>query len=111
WGSILISRVELPRGPMASAAQMLAGGVVLAVLGAAFGERVTAPPSLNSMLAIAYLVGLGSLVGFSAYGFLLRTVRPAVATSYAYVNPIVAIVLGVVFAGEQVGGRALVATA
>lgn len=111
WGSILISRVELPRGPMASAAQMLAGSVVLAVLGVAFGEHVTQAPSMSSLLAIAYLVGLGSLVGFSAYGFLLRTVRPAVATSYAYVNPIVAIILGVVFAGEQVGSRALVATA
>ncbi len=111
WGSILSTRVELPRGPMASAVQMLCGGVVLVVLGAAFGEHFTAAPSAKSILALAYLVGFGSLIAFSAYGFLLRTVRPAVATSYAYVNPIVAIVLGVAFANESVSPRAFAATA
>jgi drug/metabolite transporter (DMT)-like permease len=111
WGSILSTRVELPRGPIASAVQMLCGGVVLVVLGAVFGERFTAAPSTKSILAIAYLVGFGSLIAFSAYGFLLRTVRPAVATSYAYVNPIVAIILGVAFANETVSARGLAATA
>ena len=110
WGSLLSRRVDLPRGPMASAVQMLAGGVVLAVLGGGFGEHFTQAPSTSSLLAIAYLVVAGSLVAFSAYGFLLRTVRPAVATSYAYVNPLVAIILGVLFANEHVGWRALVAT-
>jgi drug/metabolite transporter (DMT)-like permease len=111
WGSVLGSRIELARGPMASATQMLCGGAVLVVLGAAFGEHFTQTPSAKSIGALAYLVGLGSLVAFSAYGFLLRTVRPAVATSYAYVNPIVAIVLGVAFAGETISPRAIVATA
>jgi len=111
WGSILSPRVDLPRGPIASAVQMLCGGAVLVVLGGLFGEHFTHVPSASSLLALSYLIGLGSLVAFSAYGFLLRTVRPAVATSYAYVNPIVAIILGVVFAGEHVGVRALVATA
>ena len=111
WGSVLGARVELARGPMASATQMLCGGAVLVVLGAAFGEHFTQAPSAKSIGALAYLVVLGSLVAFSAYGFLLRTVRPAVATSYAYVNPIVAIALGVAFAGETISPRAIVATA
>jgi drug/metabolite transporter (DMT)-like permease len=111
WGSVLGARVELARGPMASATQMLCGGAVLVVLGAAFGEHFTHTPSAKSIGALAYLVVLGSLVAFSAYGFLLRTVRPAVATSYAYVNPIVAIALGVAFAGETISPRAIVATA
>jgi drug/metabolite transporter (DMT)-like permease len=110
WGSVLGARVELARGPIASATQMLCGGAVLVVLGAAFGEHFTQVPSAKSIGALAYLVVLGSLVAFSAYGFLLRTVRPAVATSYAYVNPIVAIVLGVAFAGESISPRAIVAT-
>jgi drug/metabolite transporter (DMT)-like permease len=108
---VLGARVELARGPMASATQMLCGGAVLVVLGAAFGEHFTHTPSAKSIGALAYLVVLGSLVAFSAYGFLLRTVRPAVATSYAYVNPIVAIALGVAFAGETISPRAIVATA
>jgi drug/metabolite transporter (DMT)-like permease len=111
WGSVLGSRIELARGPMASATQMLCGGLVLVVLGAVFREHFTAAPSAKSIAALAYLVGLGSLVAFSAYGFLLRTVRPAIATSYAYVNPIVAIVLGVAFANESVSPRAFAATA
>jgi drug/metabolite transporter (DMT)-like permease len=111
WGSILSTRVTLPRGPMASAVEMLCGGVILVVLGALFGEHFTAMPTIEPFLALGYLIVLGSLVAFSAYGFLLRTVRPAVAASYAYVNPIVAIVLGVMFDHEGISGRAIVATA
>jgi drug/metabolite transporter (DMT)-like permease len=111
WGSILTTRVALPRGPMASAVEMLCGGAVLVVLGAIFGEHFTGAPSVEPILALVYLTVLGSLVAFSAYGFLLRTVRPAVAASYAYVNPIVAIVLGVLFDNEVISARALVATA
>jgi drug/metabolite transporter (DMT)-like permease len=54
------------------------------------------------LLALAYLVVFGSWVGFSAYLYLLRRVRPAVATSYAYVNPVIAMALGVAFAGEHI---------
>jgi drug/metabolite transporter (DMT)-like permease len=90
--------------------QMLTGGGVLIVLGIVHGERIAVPLDAEPMLAIAYLVVFGSLIAFSAYGFLLRNVRPAVATSYAYVNPIVAIVLGMSFRHEQLTGRAMVAT-
>ncbi|OFV81923.1 MAG: transporter [Acidobacteria bacterium RBG_13_68_16] len=53
-------------------------------------------------MALAYLIVFGSWVGFSAYVFLLRRVRPTVATSYAYVNPVIAMALGVALAGERV---------
>jgi len=59
---------------------------------------------LKSVLAIAYLVIFGSLVAYSAYLYLLKTVRPALATSYAFVNPLVAIFLGVWLAGEHISG-------
>ena len=89
----------------------MCGSVVLVVVGAVFGEHFTAAPSTKSILAVAYLVTFGSLIAFSAYGFLLRTVRPAVAMSYAYVNPLVAVVLGVAFGNDVVSVRALAATA
>ena len=59
----------------------------------------------------AYLVVFGSLVAFSAYLYLLKTVRPALATSYAYVNPVVAVGLGVAFAGERIGAAEWLAMA
>jgi drug/metabolite transporter (DMT)-like permease len=59
--------------------------------------------SARSVAAVVYLTIFGSLVAFSAYMLLLRHMRPVVATSYAYVNPVVAIVLGVAFAGERLG--------
>lgn len=102
FGSMLSQRLPLPKGLMASAAQMLAGGSMLMILGLSVGERVTSFPALRSLGAMAFLVVGGSLVAFSAYGFLLRRVRPALATSYAYVNPVVAVGLGVALAGEQI---------
>jgi drug/metabolite transporter (DMT)-like permease len=79
---------------------MLAGGVLLLTFSLLIGERMPAP-TLPSVLAVAYLIVFGSIVAFSAYGFLLRQVKPALAMSYAYVNPIVAVGLGVSLAGEQ----------
>jgi len=115
-GSVWSRTAPLPKGAMASAAQMLAGGAVLLVAGAAFGERLPAAPSARSILAVLYLAAFGSIVGFSAYGFLLRNVRPALATSYAYVNPAVAVLLGMWLLGERVsrygvGGMALIIAA
>src|SRR5579864_7055071 len=102
FGSMLSQRLPLPKGLMASAAQMLAGGSMLMILGLSVGERVTSFPALRPLGAMAFLVVGGSLVAFSAYGYLLRRVRPALATSYAYVNPVVAVGLGVALAGEQI---------
>lgn len=103
-GSALSRRLPQAPGGMGSAAQMLAAGILFLPLGLLRGETVTGPPSLRSGLALAYLVVFGSLIGFSAYVYLLNArVRPALLTSYAYVNPVVAVLLGVAFAGERVG--------
>jgi carboxylate/amino acid/amine transporter len=101
FGSVWSSRLPLPTGLMAGAAEMIIAGVVLLVASRVTGEHLTATPSLSGFLALGYLVVFGSMIAISAYMFLLKTVRPAVATSYAYVNPIVAVLLGITFAGES----------
>ncbi|MGH2494815.1 MAG: drug/metabolite exporter YedA, partial [Ktedonobacteraceae bacterium] len=93
-GSILSQHLPSPKGLMASAAQMLVGGVMLFIVGTIIGERMTAFPGPRALGAMAYLIVGGSLVGFTAYGYLLRNTRPALATSYAYVNPLIAVGLG-----------------
>src|SRR5258707_2848133 len=100
-GSVLSYRVSLPKGMMSSAAEMLAGGVVLVIMSLGLRERAPNLTITPSLWAIAFLAIFGSLVAFSAYGYLLRHVRPALATSYAYVNPMVAVGLGALFAGEN----------
>jgi drug/metabolite transporter (DMT)-like permease len=110
-GSIYSRRLPLPKGLMASAAQMLAGGVVLLVLAVLRGERMTAVPSTQAVLALGYLIVAGSIVGYSAYQFLLSRVRPTLAASYAYVNPVVAVSLGAAVAGESIAPRAVGALA
>jgi drug/metabolite transporter (DMT)-like permease len=102
FGSMWSRHLDLPRGLMAAAAEMLAGGGLLMVASVVCREGLPPAPSGRAWLALAYLIVFGSWVGFSAYLYLLRRVRPAVATSYAYVNPIVAMFLGVVFAGERI---------
>ena len=101
-GSALSSRVSLPPGLMASATQMIIGGVFLLGLGLLLGERIYSVPTASAVESMLFLIFFGSLVAFSAYGYLLRNVRPALATSYAYVNPAVAVGLGVLFAGEHI---------
>ena len=75
------------------------------------GERVSAVPTARATLALAYLIVAGSIVGYSAYQYLLSRVRPTLAASYAYVNPVVAVGLGAAVAGESVAPRALGALA
>jgi drug/metabolite transporter (DMT)-like permease len=87
---------------MASASQMLAGGILLFMVGFGSGEHISSMPGPGPWAAMAYLIIGGSLIAFSAYGYLLSHVRPALATSYAYVNPMVAVGLGVALAGEQI---------
>ncbi len=101
-GSALSTRVTMPSGLMASAAQMLIGGSILLIGGLLLGERVHGLPTIQALEAMAFLVIFGSFIAFSAYGYLLRRVRPALATSYAYVNPVVAVVLGIGFDGEHI---------
>ncbi len=105
WGS----RLDLPRGLMGPAAQLLSGGVLLTSLGLLRGERVAGDPSTSAWLALAYLIVFGSIIAFTAYYFLMRTVRPGLATSYAYVNPVVAVVLGLTLGGEIITGPIFIA--
>jgi drug/metabolite transporter (DMT)-like permease len=102
FGSIWSKRLSLPSGLMASAAEMLAGGALFMLVSLTLGERFKSAPSVASTSALVYLIIFGSLVAFSAYLYLLKNVRPALATSYAYVNPVVAVVLGVGFYQEEI---------
>ncbi|WP_312227168.1 drug/metabolite exporter YedA [Pseudescherichia sp.] len=101
FGSVLGSRIELPSGMMAGAIEMLAAGVVLLAASGIAGERLTAMPTFSGLLAVCYLAIFGSIIAINAYMFLIRNTSPAVATSYAYVNPVVAVLLGTGFAGES----------
>lgn len=103
FGSVWSRRQDMPAGPMNTAAQMLCASVALLVVGFASGETLPAHPSLKATLALAYLAVFGSILAFSAYLYVLKHARPAVATSYAYVNPPVAVLLGVLLVGETVG--------
>ena len=110
-GSVWSKRLPLPKGAMATAAEMLVGGATMLAVSFLRGERLTHAPSLRSLAAVAFLAAFGSIVAFSAYGFLLRNTRPAIATSYAYVNPVVALVLGIALGGEHAGPMTWVAAA
>jgi drug/metabolite transporter (DMT)-like permease len=110
-GSIYSRRLPQPKGLMGSAAQMLAGGVVMLALAVLHGERMTQAPAQRAVLALVYLIVAGSIVGYSAYQFLLSRVRPTLAASYAYVNPVVAVGLGAAVAGESIAPRAVGALA
>ncbi|VTN10047.1 Uncharacterized inner membrane transporter yedA [Raoultella terrigena] len=101
FGSVYGSRIELPTGMMAGAVEMLAAGIVLMVASTLTGEKLTQMPSWSGIIAVAYLAIFGSLIAINAYMYLIRNVTPAVATSYAYVNPVVAVLLGTGFAGES----------
>lgn len=94
---------------MASAMQMLVGGAILMAAGGLRGEPLPLHASLGPWLAIGYLAVFGSLIGFTAYNWLLRNARPVVATSYAYVNPILAVLIGAVISGEPLGWTTLIA--
>ncbi|GAA0716835.1 drug/metabolite exporter YedA [Dokdonella soli] len=111
FGSVWSKRRNMPPAAMNTAAQMLTGGAVLLVFALLIGERWPVAPPLSASLAVVYLAIAGSLVGFSAYLYLLNTVRPALATSYAYVNPPVAVLVGALFGGEAVHPFDLIAMA
>lgn len=101
FGSVWSRGRDLPSPFMAAAGQMLCGGVMLIVLGLAFGERLPATPTLQGTSALVYLALAGSIGGFGAYIWLLHHVRPALASSYAYVNPPIAVLLGAWLGGER----------
>ncbi|CAM6381856.1 drug/metabolite exporter YedA [Citrobacter sedlakii] len=101
FGSVYGSRITLPVGMMAGAIEMLAAGVVLMCASFLSGEKLTALPSLSGFFAVGYLAVFGSIIAINAYMYLIRNVSPALATSYAYVNPVVAVLLGTGLGGER----------
>jgi drug/metabolite transporter (DMT)-like permease len=106
----MLARKTGATGLGSAAAQMISGGVWMLLASTLAGERLPESVSLRSAFAWSYLVMFGSLVGFSAYVYLLGRTRPAVAMSYAYVNPIVAVLLGALLGGERIGPATLAAT-
>ena len=102
FGSAYSRHLSMPKGLMSAAAQMLSGGVLLLAVSLFSGESIKVMPGSRALGALLYLMLFGSLVAFSAYVYLLEKVRPALATSYAYVNPAVAVTLGILFAGEKI---------
>jgi drug/metabolite transporter (DMT)-like permease len=91
--------------------QMLCGGGVLFLVGTVTGEWTNfnvAEVSLNSWLGLSYLIIFGSLIAFTAYSWLLKNVQPALVATYAYVNPVIAVILGWAIAGESLTGQMLV---
>lgn len=114
-GSLYSRRAAMPASPMlATGMEMLAGGVLLTVVGTLAGDWARFDPgavSLRSAGAWVYLAIFGSLISFSAYIWLLHNTTPARAASYAYVNPVVAVFLGWALAGEELSVRMIVAAA
>jgi drug/metabolite transporter (DMT)-like permease len=109
FGSVLSHRLPVPANAMLAAAiEMLAGGVVLLAVAAATGEfsRVhwSSVPA-TSWIALAYLIGPGSILAFTAYGYALSHLPVATVSTYAYVNPVVAVLAGIAFLGEQFSWR------
>jgi drug/metabolite transporter (DMT)-like permease len=112
--AILTRKLPLPESKvMSSGAQMLAGGILLTLTAAMLGEfrgfHVEAI-SLRAWLALAYLVVAGSIVGFTAYVWLIHHESPTKVGTYAYVNPVVAVLVGYFLGGEALGARTIVGT-
>ena len=111
-GSVMARRLPSSIGGdpfMLPAMEMLTGGAALAVVGAFAGERIPLDASSGAWLSLAFLIVFGSLVAFTAYNWLLRNARPTVATSYAYVNPVLAVLLGAAATGEPLGVTTVIA--
>jgi drug/metabolite transporter (DMT)-like permease len=113
WGSVVSKSAPLPKSPfLATSMEMVAGGVLLLLTALAAGQFAHFRPtqvSADAVLAWAFLVVFGSLVGFTAYIWLLGVTSIAKAGTYAYVNPIVAVFLGWAILNEPVTGRTLIA--
>jgi drug/metabolite transporter (DMT)-like permease len=111
-GSLWSRRLPLPQDTLLSAAMgMLAGGALLAVVSGLGGELDDARFTADALGAIGYMVVVGSLIGFSAYVWLLKVAPPSTVSTYAYVNPVIAVILGWAFNDEVITGRTLLAGA
>jgi len=114
-GSLYARGAALPESPLLSASmQMLAASAFLAIAGVAKGETRAIHAdtfSMKPVIAFVYLVLVGSLIAFSAYAWLLRNVRVSVVSTYAFVNPVIAVALGTVFLNEAIGWSTVAAGA
>ena len=111
-GTVLQQRLSIPQGLMAPAVEMVSAGIMLLCTSFLWGERLLTFPGPRPLLAVLYLALGPSVIAFSSHAYLLRRrVRPVVANSFAYVNPVVAVVLGVTFAGETIRLHGLAAMA
>ena len=112
-GSVLNRSLDLPDSrPLTSGAAMVLGGGMLLVLSAAFGELHPLPHlSMRAVWALLYLIVCGSLLGFTAFVWLLARMPATRVASHAYVNPVVAVALGYFVAGEVITTRTLIGTA
>lgn len=115
WGSLHGQRAKLPSSPLlGTAMQMLGGGGLLLLASALTGEPARfhlAAVSARSLLSLAYLVAFGALIAFTAYVWLLKAASPVLVSTYAYVNPLVAVFLGWAVAGEPITRGTLTAAA
>jgi drug/metabolite transporter (DMT)-like permease len=116
-GTIMARRATIPSSPaLASGMELLCGGAALTALAAGFGEFSSlhlAAVSTRSWLALGYLTVIGSIVAFSAYGIAVRSLPTATVATYAYVNPVIAVLLGALILNERLtpamfGGGALI---
>lgn len=114
FGSVLTRKLELPPSKvMSSGAQMLTGGMFLALTAAALGEFRDFHPSevsRGAWLALLYLIVFGSIIAFTAYVWLIHHESPTKVATYAYVNPVVAVVVGYFLGGEPLGLRTILGT-
>ncbi len=113
-GSIYSRHAPRPPGPMATALQMIGGGVLQLAAGTVTGEWGAfhlSALSTSSVVALVYLIAFGSLLGFTAYAWLLQNVSATSASTYAFVNPVVAVFLGWLFLDEPLGARTAIAAA
>ena len=101
FGSIWSKGRDLPSPFMSAAGQMMTGGAMMLLAGWATGEAFDGMPTLKGTLSVLYLLTFGSIVGFTAYVWLLHHVRPTLAGSYAYINPVIAVMLGAWLANEH----------
>ena len=112
-GSLYARHAAMPENSQTGAGmEMLAAGVLLAVVGVAAGEIGQFHPgavSAESLLALAYLVVFGSIVAFNAYIWILKAAPTSIVSTYAYVNPVVAVLLGAAFLSEPITARTLLA--
>jgi drug/metabolite transporter (DMT)-like permease len=111
-GTVLMKRRPSPANPFANATvQMIGGGATLLLAGLLMGETTALAPTRDGVVAFVYLILFGSLAGFGAYAYALHYMSPTAMGTYAYVNPVVAVILGRILLGEPISPRVIAAMA